>query len=155
MKKLKVYTDGACKLMKDKTLVGGWGYIICDKEYNIEQQANGKLRKGPQSAIRAELEAFYQVLLIISKYKSSVKFDIYCDNESLVSGVIGYSERKSNRDLWDKIEPLCNKIAGRFRIHNIISHQKGLLSKDEEMNKYTDKLARIGVNSLMLAPAKN
>ena len=156
MRKIKVFIDGACKNVKDKNkAIGGWSYVITDDKYNIEKQKCGKLRKGIQNSTRAELEALYQALLKIKEKKSNVKFDIYCDCKSVVENIIGTAERKANRDMWEKIEPLCLKLAGRFRIHNVKAHKKNELTKEEEFNKIADKLAQIGANSLMFAPVNN
>lgn len=156
MRKVKVFIDGACKNVKDKDkAIGGWSYIMTDDKYNIEKQNFGKLREGVQNSTRAELEALYQALLKMKGSKSNVKFDIYCDCESVVENVIGTAERKANRDLWDKIEPLCLKLAGRFRIHNVKAHVTEPKTKEEELNKIADKLAQTGANSLILAPVNN
>ena len=104
---------------------------------------------------RAELEALYQVLLRISKFKSNTKFDLYIDNSSVIEGITGIAERKANRDLWDKIEPIFLKLAGRIHIHKIEAHKSGELNEYEIKNKYVDKLAQIGANSLILAPVNN
>lgn len=157
MRKLKVFTDGACKNVKNKDkAIGGWAYVITSENFKIETKALGKLRNGRQNSARAELEALYQALLKMKTYKSNVKFDIYCDCVSVVENIKGTAERKANRDLWEKIEPLCLKLAGRFRIHSVKSHQNNPnATKEEEMNNVADKLAQIGANSLLLAPINN
>lgn len=157
MKKYNIYTDGACRNVTDvEKAIGGWAYCIASEDNKkIIQEDNGKLRKGVQNSTRAELEALYQVLLRISKFKSNTKFDLYIDNSSVIEGVTGIAERKANRDLWDKIEPIFLKLAGRIHIHKIEAHKSGELNEYEIKNKYVDKLAQIGANSLILAPVNN
>ena len=157
MKKYNVFIDGSCKGVKDKEIaVGGWAYIITDEQFNIIKEDYGKLREGDQNSTRAELEALYQALLKMKGFKGNAKFTIYCDCESVVENLNGLAERKSNRDMWDKIEPLCRKLAGNFRVYHINSHQKNTGdNKLIEFNHKVDKKAGVGANSLILAPVKN
>jgi ribonuclease HI len=155
MKKLNVFIDGSCKDIKNKErAVGGWSYVITDSNYNILAEEYGKLRQGEQNSVRAELEALYQALLKMKSFKGNCKFHIYTDYESMVDSLNGFAERKANRDYWNHIEPLCNRLAGHFRISHIKAHQERNGDKLIEFNYMADKLAKAGANSLTKAPVK-
>lgn len=154
MGKYNVFIDGACQEIRPNTHVGGWSFIITDSNFNIIKESYGKLRNGVQNSQRAELEALYQAILYMNENPN--EYHIYSDYEVIVEGLNGYAKRKSNRDLWDKIEPLCLNMLGKINIEHIYSHQKN--KKDDKavmMNAKADKLARMGVNSLIIAPVNN
>lgn len=155
MRKLNVFIDGSCKDVKNKErAIGGWAYKICDSEFEVLKEDNGKIREGDQNSTRAELEALYQALLKMKTFKGNTKFHIYTDYETMVDSLNGFSERKANRDLWDMIEPLCLELAGSFRISHVLSHQKRNGDILRQLNYEVDKLAKAGANSLTKVPVK-
>lgn len=154
MKRLNVFIDGSCINSTDKEkAIGGWSYIITDEHFNIIHQDFGKLRIGNQDSVRGELEALYQSLLHMVKFKDC-KFHIYADYQCIVDSINGFSKRIANREFWNSIEPLCIKLAGTFDISHIHSHNKN--QKEDkilrDLNKEADILARAGANSLIKVP---
>lgn len=159
MRKLNVFIDGSCLNNTDReSAIGGWGYLITDSDFNIVNEANGKIREGVQDSNRAELEALYQALLKMISFKGNCKFQIYTDSKTIHDSLNGDCKRTANRDYWELIEPLClsKKLNGNFRIGHIHSHHKDK-SEDKilrKLNEKADRLAFTGANSLVLAPVK-
>lgn len=154
--KYSVYIDGSCQ--QDANPVGGWSFVMADDKNKIIIESYGKLRDGAQNSNRAELEALYQALLFISRSKDllEMNFHIYSDSEVVVEGVHGLAKRKSNRDLWEKIEPLCLSLIGRIDISHVEGHQSDdNIQAEGLLNKRADKLAKAGANSLIISPVNN
>lgn len=148
MRKLKIFIDGSCaNVFNKEKAIGGWGFIITNESLNIIHKDYGKLRPGNQNSTRAELEALNKSLIAIKKYSRKNKFDIYCDNETVVNGVNGFNQRKANRDIWEDIEPLCILLSDRVKIHHIKGH-KDYCALNLMHNK-VDELAKAGANSLL------
>lgn len=157
MRKFNVFIDGSCKDVKNKEkAIGGWAYVITDEHFNVLTEEYGKIRIGDQNSTRAELEALYQALLKMRTYRGNCKFHIYTDYESMVDSLNGFAERRANRDYWDLIEPICLRLAGHYRISHVYSHHKNKSEdkKIRDLNDKADKLAKVGANSLTIAPVK-
>lgn len=151
MKQYNVFVDGS---YIKTSAVGGWSFIICDKDFNIIHKDFGKIRNGVQNSIRAELEAVNMCLNHIKTLNKKSKFTIYCDYKNLVEAVNGFSQRKTNRDIWDMIEKSCGELNGRIKMVHILGHGKNKNPIYNDLNKIADKYARAGVNSLLKTPVK-
>ena len=150
-----IFTDGSCLDHGKSSARGGWAYIITDSEsQEIKSESLGKLRAGKQTNNRAELEAMLQALLWIDSQKQGDFYTIYADSEMTVDGITGKASRTANRDIWVQIESVCSNNIGRFTVKHINSHVKNSEDPKHKMNDYTDGLARIGANSLLIAPTE-
>lgn len=155
MRKFNVFIDGSCLDIRNKEKArGGWGYIITDENFSEIKSDFGKIRKGTQNSIRAELEALCQALKKIKTFKGNCKFNIYCDYKCIYDSLEGFCERKANRDYWDEIELLCEQLRGKFRIFHIKGHQYSNDDIKFACNNKVDKLAKSGANSLTKVPVK-
>lgn len=149
----KVFVDGSCPKNGLEGAIGGWGYILTDSDFNIVAEEYGKLRRGQQSSTRAELEALYRSLLLISKMKDDMEFEIITDYKTLVELITGLGTRSANRDIWDLIEPIMISMVGRISVSHINSHT-GNEDNLSKLNSMVDRLAKQGANSLLIAPVE-
>lgn len=147
---LNIYTDGSAMELSNKK-VGGWSFVIT-KNNKVLVEKYGKLRSGKQDMNRAELEALYQAIKYVERAYPKNKFTIYTDCEALRDCVLGKAQRKANRDIWEQVEPIFRRKAGFFNIKPVKSHQVNSDNIHEQYNNRADKLAKIGVNSLLVMP---
>lgn len=147
---LNIYTDGSTMDLSNNK-VGGWSFIIT-KNNKVLVEKYGKLRSGKQDMNRAELEALYQAIKYAERAYPKNKFTIYTDCEALRDCVLGKSQRKANRDIWNQIEPIIKRKIGYFDIKTVKSHQENSYNIHEQYNNRADRLAKIGANSLLVIP---
>jgi len=137
MKKVKLYTDGACSGNPGK---GGWGAILIYEGH--EKELSGYEEQTTNN--RMELKAAIEGLKAL-KYPCEV--EIYSDSTYLVNAFqndwirswkmngwrTSNKDEVRNRDLWEQLDELCN-------IHNVTWIKvKG--HSDNEYNNRCDKLA--------------
>jgi len=137
MKKVKVYTDGACSGNPGK---GGWGAILLFGD--IEKELSGY--EASTTNNRMELTAAIEGLKAL---KFPCEVELYSDSSYLVSAFakdwIGNwklngwqnssKEEVRNRDLWEQLDALC-------RVHKVTWIKvKG--HSDNTYNNRCDKLA--------------
>lgn len=146
----KIFIDGSCLNNGRSNAVAGWAYIVVDNKGKESARLYGKIREGLQDSNRAELEALNQAFKYIYHNKGS--YIIYSDNEAIVNCVQGSSRRVSNRDIWEEAEEYCLAINDRIKdVKYVESHQT-----DDNLyanfNNEADSLAKMGANSLLIAP---
>lgn len=132
---VNIYTDGSCINNGTPDARAGWSYVV-------EGSSHAKMGKLPgdnQTNNRAELYAFLEALKYVKT--SGVPARLYSDSKVLVDGVLGNSQRKANRDIWEDIEGIIPDVADSIVAVEHISRDK---------NKKADALARKGANALLV-----
>ena len=147
--RINLFIDGSYSHLKS---LAGWGLIVVTDENNIIDEQYGKLI-GNIDTTRAELNALEKALEWIKSHMSNKKNDyvIVTDYIGIKKAIEGDSRRLSNRDYWDRIEPLLNELIAngtKIAIKHINSHT-GNDDYYSKFNSLVDKLAFKGVNSLL------
>lgn len=144
-----IYTDGSCEDNSTPGSKAGWSVIIT--EYgtrNVIEQRCGKLRDGVAHSNRAEIEAMHQAVQYCSENMHN-EYRIYTDSEVVHNGMNGLGRRKANRDLWDKVEPVCEKLDNITEVIKTPAHlDDGSVISD--MNKMADMLSKQAARSLII-----
>ena len=137
MKKVTIYTDGACSGNPGK---GGWGCVLIYKEYKKEFSGYDENTTNNKMEIFAVIQA-------LEKLKEPCEVDIFTDSayvcnaftedwiETWQNNGFKNSNKKeiSNKELWIRLLELC-------KIHKVTFHKvKG--HADNELNNRCDKLA--------------
>ena len=137
MKKVTIYTDGACS---GNPGPGGWGAILIYKEKKLELSGYEAHTTNNRMELLAPIEA-------LTKLKEPCEVDVYSDSAYLTNAFLqnwlgnwvrrGWikSDKKpvENRDLWETLLKLAN-------IHRISWHKvKG--HADNPLNNRCDELA--------------
>lgn len=152
-KRLRIFTDGACRNNGKKNAVAGIG-IFFPKE-NLENVSEEFILK-PITNQRAELYAIYKALKIVSKNKLFDKFSkivIYTDSKYSISCVTNwiYNWKKNNWKIkngdnvknLDIIVPINNiieKNKSKIKFIHVRSHQEDE-SYRSICNNIVDRLA--------------
>ena len=143
MKKIQIYTDGACS---GNPGIGGWGAILIynnTKKEIFDGDANTTNNKMELTAVIKSLESI----------KEECEIDLYTDSKYVKNGITEwiYSWKKNdwknskreevkNKDLWQKLDELS-------KIHKINWFWvKG--HEDNELNNRADELARNGIKKI-------
>ena len=140
MEKVTIYTDGSCLNSVKDNRVGGWAFVIIDKDG--EREYSGKLENA--SSNRAEMTAAIRGL---SSLKSPSNVDLYSDSAYLVNCFIekwyikwqknGWINSRrvpvENRDLWEELIMLSE-------VHNV-NFLKVKGHANDKLNNRCDKLA--------------
>ena len=138
MKKVTIYTDGACSYNPGP---GGWGAILMYK--TVKKEISGGERETTNN--RMELLA---VIKALSALKEACSVDLYSDSAYVVNNIVEgrldlwrrsewrTADRKpvKNQDLWEDLTVLCDEHSVRF--HKVKGHS------DNEFNNRCDALAR-------------
>ena len=137
MKKVTIYTDGACS---GNPGPGGWGAILIYKETKLELSGYAEHTTNNRMELLAPIEA-------LSRLKEPCEVDVYSDSSYLINAFVkdwlsdwqrrGWikSDKKpvENRDLWETLLELSN-------VHTITWHKvKGHSSN--AFNNRCDELA--------------
>lgn len=149
-----IFADGSCLDNGKPSAKGGWSVVITPPESTEILAMNmGKLRRGKQTNNRAELEAMYQALLWIEcTGDENTFYTIYSDSATVVDGMSGIAGRNANRDLWENVEEISERLIGRFTVESIEGHLSDSALPRHKNNCQADKLAKQAANSLLLAP---
>ena len=137
MKKVKIYTDGACSYNPGP---GGWGCVLI---YGEKQKQMSGFEENTTNN-RMELMA---VIRALEELKQACEVDLFTDsayvsNAFLQDWISGWiqknwkgSDKKEvkNKDLWQRLVELTNKHKVTF--HKVKGHS------DNELNNLCDKLA--------------
>ena len=143
MKKIQIYTDGACS---GNPGIGGWGAILIynnTKKEIFDGDANTTNNKMELTAVIKSLESL----------KEECEIELYTDSKYVKNGITEwiYSWKKNdwknskreevkNKDLWQKLDELS-------KIHKINWFWvKG--HEDNELNNRADELARNGIKKI-------
>ena len=111
--KYTIYTDGACS---GNPGPGGWGAIIFDNDNN-QKNISGSEKNTTNN--RMELLA---AIMALEEIKTSSKITIYTDSIYVKNGITEWvlkwkingwknsnKEPVKNKDLWEKLDNLCQK----------------------------------------------
>ena len=111
--KLKIYTDGACSGNPGK---GGWAAILLDEKSNLSNISGSEINTTNN---RMELMA---PIMALKKLKKKSEIIIYTDSKYVKDGITDWikkwklnswknSNKKpvKNKDLWIKLDTLCQK----------------------------------------------
>ena len=134
---VKIYTDGSCLNNGQPDASAGWAVVV---KGSIETSFAGKLPEGKQTNNRAELYALYQALKWVKDHPS-IKATIYSDSKIAIDGLLGNSQRKANRDIWQRIENICPLVAKQL---------VGIDHMEREGNREADDLAKKAANALFI-----
>lgn len=145
MKKVTIYTDGACS---GNPGPGGWGSILMYNDNKKELSGGSKNTTNNIMEITAVLEALKAL-----KFPSEV--DLYSDSAYVVNGFnqgwiynwlkkgwkTANGEPVKNKELWEELYALT-------KIHKVTFHKvKG--HADNEFNNRCDELARNAINTVL------
>lgn len=145
-----IFTDGACAGNGTKNARAGWAYGVYDeKTLKMTYSQKGKV-EGTQSNNRAELMAICKALEYISSINTTDTIAIYSDSEISIKGLKGECARNANKDIWHKIELLCETINQKrlnINVNFIESHKNS--TPYHQLNNEIDKLAKIASRALL------
>lgn len=155
MSNVDIFCDGSCLDNGKRNARGGWSYVIPNNDKEIGEEVFGKLRAGKQTNNRAELEAMLRSLIYVyEKGDKDAFYTIYSDSEVVVGGINGTSVRNANRDIWEEIEEICSLLVGRFEVIHMCNDKSNHDDYLCAMNNVSDRLARQGAQSLVIAPTE-
>jgi len=143
VKKIRIYTDGACSGNQEKENIGGWGTIL---EYNENQK---ELSGGEINTTNniMELTAVIEGLKSLKSFDLDIKifsdsaYIVNCFNEKWYSKwlINGWMTSKKtpveNKDLWMQLIDLVNKFE-KLKFYKIKGHLK---TSGAEFNKWYKK----------------
>lgn len=140
MKKVEIYTDGACS---GNPGPGGWGAILYYQEHIKEIYGGEKETTNNRMELMAAIKALEQI-------KTKCHITIYTDSKYVQNGITSWihnwkkndwksSNKKAvkNKDLWQQLDNLIQ--------HNDIEWQWVKGHSDNIKNNLADALARKGI----------
>jgi ribonuclease HI len=150
MKKITIYTDGACRGNGKENALGGYGIVLIDYE-NKKKKEVKYARRGVTNNIM-ELSSVIEALKVL---KEPCKVQIYSDSKYVVDAfnqkwIIGWRRnnwKKSdkspvkNQELWQELWHLTQKHDCTF------NWVKG--HNDNKWNERCDELANIAMDELL------
>ncbi len=143
MKKVEIYTDGACKGNPGR---GGWGAVLKYGEHEKELWGGEPHTTNNRMELLAAIEA-------LNALKQGCKVDLYTDSQYLRKGITEWMQNwlkkgwrtasgspVKNADLWERL----NAIIGQHEVnwHWVKGHS------GHPMNERADSLANRGVDEL-------
>lgn len=145
MKKVKIYTDGACSYNPGP---GGWGAILMFKNKKKEISGGAEHTTNNKMEITAVLEALYQL-------KEKCKVELYSDSAYVINAFQqdwiskwqarnwknAKGEPVVNREMWEKLIELNQ--------YHKITWIKVKGHSDNEFNNRCDELARMEVDKIL------
>lgn len=142
MIKVEIYTDGSVSGNGKPTAIGGWACILRalkDDELLMEKEYCGKLvyetDNCPITNNRAEMYAILSGLQAIEK---RCILQVYSDSELCIKTLNGEYARKSNPDLWERLDNRCEELK---RMGCSINFQWVKGHASNQFNNRCDKLA--------------
>lgn len=146
MKKILIYTDGACS---GNPGPGGWGSILMFNDYKKEISGGNKNTTNNIMEITAVIEA-----LKMLKYPCEQEVEVYSDSAYVVNAYNNgwiYNWKKKgwqtaskepvkNKELWLELDELVNKFNVKFI--KVKGHS------DNEYNNRCDELARMAIKKV-------
>lgn len=139
MKKITLYTDGACSGNPGK---GGWACVLIYGEHRREISGGEQLTTNNQMELRAVIEG-------LTALKEPCDVEVYSDSAYVVNAFLedwisGWESRSwrnvKNADLWHTLIRLTKTHAVRF--NKVKGHS------DNELNNRCDELAREEIKKL-------
>lgn len=145
MKKIQIYTDGACS---GNPGVGGWGAIL------IYGTTKKEIFDGENNTTNNKME-LTAVIRALECLKETCEIDLYTDSKYVKDGITQWiyswkrnnwknskKEEVKNKDLWQKLDELSQ--THKINWFWVKGHE------DNEINNRADELAREGVKKIKL-----
>lgn len=146
MKKITIYTDGACKV---KSGLGGWGVLIVDDSGSKIELCGGEKNTTNN---RMEMTA---VIKALSELDHPHEITLYLDSQYVLKGITKWlanwktnnwktslSKDVKNSDLWKQLETLTYQRGHLINWHWVRGHNGNF------GNEKADELANKGAASL-------
>ena len=143
MKKIRIYTDGACK---GNPGIGGWGVLILFENEQIELSGGSKETTNNQMELLAPIKA-------LNFFDKKIDLDLYTDSKYVMDGITDYIKKwkingwrtankkpVKNISLWKALDELNN-------FHEIKWNWVRGHSGNPE-NEKADALANLGIENL-------
>lgn len=143
MKKIRIYTDGACK---GNPGIGGWGVLILLENEQIELSGGSKETTNNQMELTAVIKA-------LNFFDKKIDLDLYTDSKYVMDGITDYIKKwkingwrtankkpVKNVSLWKALDELNN-------FHEIKWNWVRGHSGNPE-NEKADALANLGIENL-------
>ena len=143
MKKIRIYTDGACK---GNPGIGGWGVLILFENEQIELSGGSKETTNNQMELTALIKA-------LNFFDKKIDLDLYTDSKYVMDGITDYIKKwkingwrtankkpVKNISLWKALDELNN-------FHEIKWNWVRGHSGNPE-NEKADALANLGIENL-------
>tara|TARA_A100001388_G_scaffold275393_1_gene260850 strand:- start:355 stop:792 length:438 start_codon:yes stop_codon:yes gene_type:complete len=143
MKKIRIYTDGACK---GNPGIGGWGVLILLENEQIELSGGSKETTNNQMELTAVIKA-------LNFFDKKIDLDLYTDSKYVMDGITDYIKKwkingwrtankkpVKNISLWKALDELNN-------FHEIKWNWVRGHSGNPE-NEKADALANLGIENL-------
>ena len=143
MKKIRIYTDGACK---GNPGIGGWGVLILLENEQIELSGGSKETTNNQMELTAVIKA-------LNFFDKKIDLDLYTDSKYVMDGITDYIKKwkingwrtankkpVKNMSLWKALDELNN-------FHEIKWNWVRGHSGNPE-NEKADALANLGIENL-------
>ncbi len=143
MKKIRIYTDGACK---GNPGIGGWGVLILLENEQIELSGGSKETTNNQMELTAVIKA-------LNFFDKKIDLDLYTDSKYVMDGITDYIKKwkingwrtankkpVKNISLWKALDELNN-------FHEIKWNWVRGHSGNPE-NEKADALANLGIKNL-------
>lgn len=128
MKKVKVYTDGACDFnTRGAQNIGGYAYVIIDDNDQMLSDGYGRMKNTTNN--RMEIKA---VIEAIKKIEPDWDTTIYSDSKYVVNTIMEGWKKRANLDMWEELCPMVNE---NIRLCWLKGHN------GEKWNEYCDTLA--------------
>lgn len=145
MKKIQIYTDGACS---GNPGIGGWGAIL------IYGTTKKEIFDGENNTTNNKME-LTAVIRALECLKETCEIDLYTDSKYVKDGITQWiyswkrnnwknskKEEVKNKDLWQKLDELSQ--THKINWFWVKGHE------DNEINNRADELAREGVKKIKL-----
>ena len=143
MKKIRIYTDGACK---GNPGIGGWGVLILLENEQIELSGGSKETTNNQMELTAVIKA-------LNFFDKKIDLDLYTDSKYVMDGITDYIKKwkingwrtankkpVKNISLWKALDELNN-------FHEIKWNWVRGHSGNPE-NEKADAFANLGIENL-------
>lgn len=149
MKRYTIYTDGACS---GNPGPGGIGAVIIDEENTVCARVSRGYHRTTNN--RMELLAVIEAVktlqaFVFNKYgigKTGIKVNVCSDSQLVVNTITNGWSKKSNIDLWDKLDDTLAAFKGLYPASEVtVTKVKG--HADDRYNNEADNLAVKGRNN--------
>lgn len=132
MKTIQLYTDGACSGNPGR---GGWAAIAIHNGDNIMVHHSGyRLTTNNRMEILAVVQGLKDLSEQFSSKETDIKVTVYSDSQLVVNTMTQGWTRKTNADLWEKLDEAVALFA-EVEFVKVKGHA------DDRMNAYADEVA--------------
>jgi ribonuclease HI len=128
---MDIYTDGA---YSSKTEKGGWAFYMPDYKMRVCGSDSNTTNN------RMELTAVIKALeFVVDSNLPDKELNIYSDSNYVVQTMLGNFSKKTNMDLWDKLDLILDGLIAKKIIWNHIKGHTG----EKNGNYIVDLLANL------------